>query len=352
MESNELLNEEMHEEMHEETIKEAFLAKKEMKYAGIFFFVILLLQIPLSFVIYAIREQISPDSYYLVSILFTQGYLFVCAIIYLIIRKKRFTADLQFKKYKISTFFLSLVVLITASPMATVFNLISQFFAKNNTSEAILEISEKLPMWLGVMVVGCLPGFIEETIYRGIMYQAFRKRSVMTGIVVSALSFGLMHMNFNQILYAIYLGVVFALLVEATGSICSTMILHMLFNGMNTMYLYLLPKLLRFLSLFSKEVADMYLDSNGNVNMTELISNNPTTGQLMASLVIYLPLGVAGFVLTILLLKAIAKINGREYTFQSMLGDKRITSVVKPVTVSLVLGWIFCLITAVMALMG
>lgn len=346
MDSNEIIN----EVPVSADAGEVLVAKKEMKKAGVFFFVLLMLEIPLSFLVSFIRGIIPADNYYLVSILITQGYLLVCAIVFLLITKKKFTMDLQLKKYKISTFFLSFVVLLTATPMATVLNLLSQFFAKNNTSLAIFEISEKLPMWLGVIVVGCLPGFIEETLYRGIMYQAFRRRSILTGIIISAVSFGVMHMNFNQMLYAMYLGVIFALLVEATGSLGSTMILHMVFNGMNTIYLYVLPVLLRFMSNYSKEVANMYLDEQGNVDMAGILNAAPSNVQLFASLAVYLPIAIGGVVLTILLLQAIAKINGRDFSLKHMIGDIRITSVVKPVTVCLVLGWIFCLVNAVMEL--
>ncbi|MGN0437654.1 MAG: lysostaphin resistance A-like protein [Lachnospiraceae bacterium] len=326
------------------------MTKKEMRKAGAFFLIILLLQLPLSFVFSFFSKYIPEDSYYLASVLITQGYLLVSAIVYLLITKKKFTLDLQLKKYKLSSFFLSLVVLMTAAPMASVFNIISQFFAKNRTSATIFEISEKLPVWLGIIVVGCLPGFIEETIYRGIMYQAFRRRSILTGIIVSAVSFGLMHLNFNQILYAIYLGVILALLVEATGSLGSSMILHMVFNGVNTAYVYILPKILQYMTTISKEAADLYLDVNGEVNMLGIMSETPTKLQLMSTLIMYLPMAMIGLVLTILLLRKIAKINGRDLSLSHMLGDIRLKAVVPPVTVCLVLGWIFCLINAVIEL--
>lgn len=329
---------------------EAFFAKKEMKRAGVFFFVLLIMEIPLSIFASMIRDIIPSDYYSLFSIVITQGYLLIGALIYLLITKKKFTKDLQLKKYKLSTFFLSFVVLLTASPMATVFNLLSQFFAENSTSTTIFQVTEQLPVWLGVIVIGCLPGFIEETIYRGIIYQAFRRRSILTGIVISALCFGLMHMNFNQIFYALYLGVIFALLVEATGSLGSSMILHMVFNAVNTLYVYVLPVFLNFLCTFSREAADLYLDASGNVDMTGILSTQPSNLQLLSSLAVYLPLGIGGLVLTILLLQTIAKMNGRDLSLKHITGDIRIRAVVKPITVCLVLGWLFCLTEAVMNL--
>ncbi len=38
--------------------------------------------------------------------------------------------------------------------------------------------------------------------------------------------FRTLHLNFNQMPYAVYLGIVFALMVEATGSIYTSMLMH------------------------------------------------------------------------------------------------------------------------------
>ena len=327
-----------------EIINETGMAKGEMKKAGLFFFLLLLLEIPLSFLVAILQSIVPEDSRMLLSILFIQGYLLICGILFLILTRKKLKADMWVKKYKLSSFFLSLLVLLTAAPMASWLNVFSQLFAKNSISMAIFEISNKVPMWLGILIIGFLPGFIEELLYRGIIFQAFRRRSVLTGILVSALSFGLMHMNFNQILYAIYLGIVFAFLVEATGSIASTMILHMLFNGANTCYMYILPKLYEFLGKYSSMYAD--------VNLEDMLNQEVTTNQVLLSLAGLTPLAFGGVVLTVLLIRQIAKLNNRDISLKYMRGEERITKIVKPVTVCLVLGWIICLGSAILALFG
>lgn len=309
-----------------------------MKKAGAFFFFLMLLEIPLAFLIAVVQNALPADYATLISILFTQGYLLLGAVLYILVTKTRFRADLQVKKYRISTFFLSLVLLVTAAPMATWLNVFSQLFAKNQTSGAIFSVTQSVPAWLGVLIIGCLPGFIEETLFRGIMYSAFRKRSVLTGIIISALSFGLMHMNFNQILYAIYLGVIFALTVEATGSLVSTMIMHMLFNAVNTAYIYILPKLYAFMGQFSEEYA--------NVDIEAAFNQTVTKSQLLPMLVILTPFAIGGLVLTLLLLKAIAHINGRAFTWEYIRGKKEEAVKTKPVNVFLILGWVFCLANA------
>ncbi|MCM1158672.1 MAG: CPBP family intramembrane metalloprotease [Bacteroidales bacterium] len=318
--------------------------KKEMKNAGLFFFLLLLIEVPVS-VFVVIIQGLFPDNYStLISILLTQGYLLLGAVVFMLVTKKKLGRDLQVRKYRVSSFFLSLVVLITAAPMATWLNVFSQLFAKNETSGAVFQVTQNVPAWLGILIIGCLPGFIEETLYRGIMYSAFRKRSVLTGIVVSALSFGLMHLNFNQMMYAAYLGIVFALVVEATGSLASTMILHMLFNAVNTAYVYILPKLYEFLGQFYAEYA--------NIDMEEVMNTTASNSQLIPMLVLVTPFAVGGIVLTVLLIKAIAKINGRQMTWAYLCGSEEEKKKTSPVNVFLLLGWGICLVISVLNLLA
>lgn len=313
--------------------------KDYKKRAGLFFFLLMIIEIPMAVGVGIVQSFFSADKGTLISVLMTQGYLLLAAFIYIFATGTRLNEDLGIKKYRLPSFFLSLILLICASPMANWLNIISQFFVKNRTSKAVFEITENVPAWLGVIIIGCLPGFVEETIYRGIIYSAFRRYSVMVGVIISALSFGLMHLNFNQMLYAIYLGTIFALLVEATGSLLSTMILHMLFNTVNTIYLYMLPILLNVLSQFGIEEAGTSID--------EIIDKTPTNAELMSALMLFTPMAVVGLFLTVLLLKKIAQINGREITWKSVCEKKDVSTDKGPLNVWLILGWIICLIFSV-----
>lgn len=318
---------------------ESHLIKKDLTAAGLFFFLLMIMELPVALVINEVQGMFPVEKEILISVLITQGYLLLAALIYLLIRRKSFTGDLHVRSYKLASFFLSLLVLLCASPMANCLNVISQFFTVNRTSEAIFDITESVPAWLALLIVGCLPGFIEETIYRGIMYSAFRRYSILVGIIISSLSFGLMHLNFNQMIYAIYLGSIFAFLVEATGSLASSMILHMLFNVCNTIYLYLLPL------LFSK-LSELGIEDS-SLNIEDLVSRTPTNAELMSALMFFAPLAVVGLILTVLLISKIADINGRKVTWKSLCEKKDGLQKVKPVNIWLILGWIFCIIISI-----
>lgn len=308
--------------------------KKGMSRAGLFFLIIILLEFPASIIVGLVQSQVSETAASLVSVLTVQGYLLVAAILFIIITKSSLTKDIRIRKFKITSFLLCLVLMGTAMPMANFLNLVSQLFVKNEVSGAIFNMTETLPAWACILIVGCMPGFTEEVIFRGIIHNSFRKRSVLTGIIVSALSFGLMHMNFNQIMYAVYLGIIFALVNEATGSLVSTMIMHMIFNGLNTALIFILPKLYEFLGQYSAEYA--------NVNVEEMIAARPDKSTLIMAMGIYGPMAIAGLVFTFLLLKAIAHINGRELTWASITRVNEGCENVKPVNALVIVCWVIC----------
>lgn len=316
--------------------------KKSMKRAGLFFFIILALQLPASLVVGLIARSLPEEYTSLVSILTVQGYLLLSALIYIAVTKSSLSKDMGIRKFKLSSFFLCLILLLTATPMANFLNVVSQLFAKNEVGNAIYDITGVMPGWLAVLMIGCMPGFTEEVIFRGIIHRAFRKRSVLTGVLVSAISFGLMHMNLNQIMYALYLGIIFALVNEATGSLLSTMIMHMIFNGFNTALIFILPKLFDYLAQFSSEYADF--DMAASMNQT------PDKSMLIMAMGVWAPFAIGGLVITILLLKAIAHINGREFTWASLTRVKEGCEDVKPVNVSIMICWIICLGFALIAL--
>jgi hypothetical protein len=312
--------------------------------AGVYFLLLMLLEIPLAFLVRYIQSMVPSNKQTLVSLLITQGYLLFSAFIFIFLTHTSFKEDLRIRKYKISTFFLSLLVLLVSSPMATVLNILSQFFVKNETSVAIFEVTQNVPFWLAIIIIGCLPGFCEELIYRGIMRTGYRKKSIIVGIIVSSLSFGLMHLNFNQMLYAVYLGAVFAFVAEATDSLLSTMILHMIFNSMSTIYMYALPKMLNTLENIGalKE----------GQSFEELLNKTPSNKELLQSIYLFAPMAIVGIVLTVLLVKAIAHINQKELTWEKLTEKNDDTPVLNANNVCLVIGWLICFVICIINMGG
>lgn len=73
---------------------------------------------------------------------------------------------------------------------------------------------------------------LEECIYRGLVLGALREYSNSAAILLSALSFALMHSNIPQAVSAFATGVMFAVIAVNCGSVIPTITIHMLNNLM------------------------------------------------------------------------------------------------------------------------
>lgn len=151
----------------------------------------------------------------------------------------RFNEMLGFRKIKVSSFFMILLFTFLLMPMSTALNAISMLFV-DNTVNAISGDVLQMPFPVMLFMMGIFGPFSEEFVFRGIIFRGYKNSGpVFWSVFWSALLFGLMHLNFNQAAYAIALGIMFALLVEATGSLWSSVIAHMVFNSWQVCIMYL-----------------------------------------------------------------------------------------------------------------
>jgi len=73
---------------------------------------------------------------------------------------------------------------------------------------------------------------IEEIIFRRLLLNKLRKYGDIPAILLSAIAFGLFHMNVAQMFYATALGIIFAYVAIRTNSIRYNILLHILVNSM------------------------------------------------------------------------------------------------------------------------
>lgn len=85
---------------------------------------------------------------------------------------------------------------------------------------------------LGILVYGILSPFIEESVFRGITFERIQNStaSFWQATFISSLLFGLYHGNLIQGVYAFFMGILFCLFCNLTGSLPCTVILHGVIN--------------------------------------------------------------------------------------------------------------------------
>lgn len=164
---------------------------------------------------------------------------------------------IRFKKISGGTVAMALLVILFSYPVVMVLNMISMLFV-DNAMMNVMPSTLSLGLPLALLLMAVVPAVVEETVFRGTIYNTYSRRKPLAGIFLSALVFGLMHMNFNQMPYAIYLGIVMAFMVEASDSIVTSMLMHFTINGVSTVISFFSMKILSGFSGGAAELSDAY----------------------------------------------------------------------------------------------
>lgn len=87
-------------------------------------------------------------------------------------------------------------------------------------------------LYLSLLVTALLPAVFEELLFRGVIFNSFHKKyNVITAVIVSALIFGIYHMNWIQGIFAFLLGLMLAYVYFKTNSLFVPIILHFINNA-------------------------------------------------------------------------------------------------------------------------
>ena len=200
------------------------------------------------------------------AVIFSQVILAFPAVVYMVVRRLSYAETVRFKKMKIADMLLTLLFGILVQPVITLISALSMVFAKNVTGASVFEIADRVPFFVCLLLVAVMPAVMEETVYRGVFYNEYGKINPLKAALLSGLMFGIMHGNINQFCYAAAMGIIFAFLVEATGSILSTMLVHFWTNAASVVMFYIYPKLYE----VAKNYYNMYKEY-GNTTMAAMM---------------------------------------------------------------------------------
>ena len=114
--------------------------------------------------------------------------------------------------------------------------LITQLGIDYSVNTVIFDNGEKnlLTNILTILLVVVQAGVFEELLFRKAFIDYSKKFGTIFSIFISALFFGLIHMNISQMIFAFSIGIVFGTIYALTGNISLTIILHLLNNGYAT----------------------------------------------------------------------------------------------------------------------
>lgn len=271
-------------------------------------------------------------------LIFSQLILVLPSIVYMVKHRLPYAETVRFRKLKFADMLWCILFGILIQPVLTLLNALSMVFSTNTTSTFMVELSGQIPFLGALFLMAIVPCILEETVYRGVFYNEYSKVNPWKAALLSGFLFGLMHGNINQFCYAAVMGILFALLIEATGSILSTMLIHFWINAGSVVMIYLYPKLYEFMQAFYR----MYKEY-GNEEMAaqlELMLGDMTLTseewmrQMFASseqlvltvgdvLILYAPQAIIMGILAVLVYKKLAVRNGNWERICAMFGKKK-----------------------------
>lgn len=224
-------------------------------------------------------------------------YIPMIAIAFLYLREKgdNLWKECGFNKIKASTFFLTILLTVVTYPMVMFTNVLSQLFVKNTMAQATDAMIGDTPV-LYMIALAILAPVCEEILLRGFFHNRLKKFIPFTAAaILSGFWFGVFHLNINQFCYAWVLGIIFAYVNRASGSILTSMIMHVVVNSFGGVMMYITNA---FYKSQGKEFAEVAESSRSDIK------------QMITLIVVTGILSVGSFFLTRIIIKAIAKREG------------------------------------------
>ena len=147
---------------------------------------------------------------------------------------KQIFNEFGFKKISAKAVFLCIGIAVCLIILNTAFNaiytMILSFFGYAPATSTITSYAFSAFL-VAIFASAVLPGFCEEFANRGVLLSGLKNLGAKKAIIISGLLFGLMHFNIGQFGYAFLIGMFFAYICLATGSIIPGMIIHFLNNA-------------------------------------------------------------------------------------------------------------------------
>ncbi len=143
--------------------------------------------------------------------------------------------SLRLNKISLKQAWYVILITIFSYPVAIFLNTlvitILNFFGETIPSSVPLPESTGL-YFLSIFVIGISPGICEEIMFRGTIMNAYSNIGKNKSIIYSAFLFGLFHLNLQNLVGPMFLGIIFGIIVYKTNSIYSSILGHTLNNSL------------------------------------------------------------------------------------------------------------------------
>ncbi|MCK4956767.1 MAG: CPBP family intramembrane metalloprotease [Candidatus Cloacimonetes bacterium] len=155
-------------------------------------------------------------------------------ILILRVSKNDLKQTLRLKKTNFKNY---LVAILAAVPIIIIVSIITQLInIIYPIPESYLKAMENLltmsdgGLLRTIIIIAVLPGICEEILFRGFIINGFKKRGFLSSIVITALLFGIIHLELFKLIPVIIIGIWLGYLVLRTNSLFVPIIAHIINN--------------------------------------------------------------------------------------------------------------------------
>jgi membrane protease YdiL (CAAX protease family) len=121
---------------------------------------------------------------------------------------------------------------ITLALMCFVVNwMVSSLFEARYSVQNMPLAGKGFPLWQLILVSVLVPAVFEELFFRCTLFGNVRSYGTSSMIIACGFTFGIWHANYPQFLMAAVMGICSCFLLEKTGSVFPSMIVHFIFNS-------------------------------------------------------------------------------------------------------------------------
>ncbi len=216
-------------------------------------------------------------------------------VLYCIIFRTKLTDVVPHERLTLKNAGYVTLLTLLVSPIISLVSSVTALFYSADINADMLSSMNKMPTLLAVFAMAVMPAVFEELAFRGIILSNMKSRSIAKAAAASALMFGLFHMDFYQMGYAIVAGFFFALLVAQTNSIFSSMLSHFLINGVQVLNVKLM------------------MSAMSSIEREQLISAVPTAKENLMAVLVSFMFFVVTFPILLFVIRRFMRYNRTRY---------------------------------------
>jgi membrane protease YdiL (CAAX protease family) len=170
-------------------------------------------------------------------------------LLYVILKRSSLKQELRFNKLGFVNALLVALIFIFGYPVALFLsvmgNIFVSFFGKLIQSPVPLAQSFS-EYFVLLMIVAGSAGICEEILFRGLIMRGYEKLEKWPNIIFTAVLFSMLHINIQNILGPLFLGILLGYVVYTTDSIFAGMIGHFVNNAVSVTISFVLMRFMPF----------------------------------------------------------------------------------------------------------